>query len=221
MGRCSAPESVHAFPAVGVASTATRASQVEARAAAEAVGFETSNMELRYVPKGDPYWKPDTCGWTHFTFSGKPIISPEGATVTELTDLALRSPFGAALTIGHELAHIRFETPDEGCPAGSDFTDRGVRTLAKEKKMTAGEWYQLALRDDLASAKEEAVSMLKNEFGIAIADVAEEDIVVHAMQNADRKSDSYRVLVRQRVLTASSQLDHPRAAQPEAPGRDD
>lgn len=86
--------------------------------------------------------------------------------------------------------------------------------------MTAGEWYQLALRDDLASAKEEAVSTLRNEFGIAMADVAEEDIMVHAMQNADRKGDSYRVLVRRSVLTASSQLDHPRAAQPEAPGLD-
>lgn len=83
----------------------------QARAAAESYGFDTSNMELRYVSPNDPYYLPDKYGWTHFSGADKPILTPEGNTITDLTDLALGSPQEAAMTIGHELYHIIFQDP--------------------------------------------------------------------------------------------------------------
>lgn len=82
-----------------------------AEASAESYGFDTSSMDLRYVSPDDPYWVADKFGWTHFNGADKPILAPDGRTITDLTDIALRSPREAALTIGHEQAHILLKHP--------------------------------------------------------------------------------------------------------------
>ncbi|MEU0560775.1 polymorphic toxin-type HINT domain-containing protein [Dactylosporangium sp. NPDC006015] len=83
----------------------------EARAAAESYGIGTQSMDLRYIPRDDPYWEPNRYAWTHFNFADRVIRTPGGRSTTDLTDMALRSPRTAALTIGHELAHAVFEAP--------------------------------------------------------------------------------------------------------------
>jgi hypothetical protein len=62
------------------------------------------------------------------------------------------------------------------------------------------EWYQLAIGDVMSEVKQEAAAQLLNEFGILMREVSTDDVRIDAMQNADRKSDSYRIFVRRSVL---------------------
>lgn len=70
--------------------------------------------------------------------------------------------------------------------------------------MGLGEWYQLAVGDVISVVKEEAARRLSDEFGIAVSEVPVDDIRIDAMQNGDRKSDSYRIFVRRSAVSADN-----------------
>lgn len=62
------------------------------------------------------------------------------------------------------------------------------------------EWHLLAIGDVIAEVKREALLRLLNEFGIQGTDISDDDLRIDPMQNADRKSDSYRVFIRREAL---------------------
>jgi hypothetical protein len=59
-----------------------------------------------------------------------------------------------------------------------------------------GDWYLLATGDVITEVKRDAFLRLLNEFGIQRSDIPDDDFRIDAMQNADRKSDSYRIFIR-------------------------
>jgi hypothetical protein len=64
----------------------------------------------------------------------------------------------------------------------------------------SGDWCLLAMGDVIAEVKQEAFLRLLNEFGIRRSDIPDDDFRIDPMQNADRKSDSYRVFIRRDSL---------------------
>ena len=66
------------------------------------------------------------------------------------------------------------------------------------------EWYQIAYGDVISEVKTDAARFLWERFGILMAEVSVEDIRIDAMQNLDRKSDSYRIFVRRSVVDLTS-----------------
>jgi hypothetical protein len=63
-----------------------------------------------------------------------------------------------------------------------------------------GDWYLLAVGDVIGEVKREAFLRLEREFGIYISDVPDDDLRIDPMQNADRKSDSYRIFIKRETL---------------------
>jgi hypothetical protein len=63
-----------------------------------------------------------------------------------------------------------------------------------------GDWYLLAIGDVITEVKREASLRLLNEFGIRMLDIPDDDFRIDPMQNADRKSDSYRIFIRRDSL---------------------
>ncbi|WP_344512236.1 hypothetical protein [Dactylosporangium maewongense] len=65
-----------------------------------------------------------------------------------------------------------------------------------------GEWFLLARGDVLTDVKNEAALRLLNDFGVQISDIADDEFRVDPMQNADRRSDSYRIFIKRATLEA-------------------
>jgi len=64
------------------------------------------------------------------------------------------------------------------------------------------EWYQLAIGDVISDVKREAARRLSEDFGILMAEISADEVRIDVMQNADRKSDSYRIFITKRALSA-------------------
>jgi hypothetical protein len=62
------------------------------------------------------------------------------------------------------------------------------------------EWYQLAIGDVISEVKQEAAMRLLNEFGISMEAVPPDDMMIHAIRNADRPNDSYRIFIRRSAV---------------------